>query len=224
MQLNSHKTHVITYSRKTNVLCYDYRLCRSAITCTTSIKDLGVFFDSKLYFHNHVDFLFSECIKILGLIRSITFRFSCLDCLFSLYTALVRPRLEYATVVWNSITSMVFKKLECIQQKFASVCFYHFFPNLPYNYVLASNKLNLPSLSMRRQHLDAFFFFFPYRPIVAWNPALPSSRYICGRTRLSWSYPAGLCLTLCRGNVLHVNNMNLINSLNCSSSSCSCMW
>jgi hypothetical protein len=32
-----------------------------------------------------------------------------------------------------------------------------------------------------------------------------------------------LCLTLCRGNVLHLNNMNLINSISCSSSSCSCM-
>jgi hypothetical protein len=89
MRLNSHKTRVMMYSRKTNVLCYDYRRCRSAIARTTSIKDLGVFFDSKLYFHNHVDFLFSECSKILGLIRSITFRFSSLDCRLSLYTALV---------------------------------------------------------------------------------------------------------------------------------------
>jgi hypothetical protein len=85
-----------------------------------------------------------------------------LDCLLSLYTALVRPRLEYASVVWNSTTSTDSKKLERIQQKFASVCFYRFFKNLPYSYVLASNKLNLPSLSMRR-HLDALFFVQAYR-------------------------------------------------------------
>jgi hypothetical protein len=112
------------YSRKTNVLRYDYRLGHTAIARTSSIKDLGVFFDSKLYFHNHVDFLFSKCIKFLGLIRSITFSFSSIDCLFVLYTALVRPQLEYALVVWNSITATDSKKLERIQQKFASVCFY----------------------------------------------------------------------------------------------------
>jgi hypothetical protein len=120
MRVNGHKTRVMTYSRKTNVLCYYYRLCRSAIARTTSIKDLSVFFDSKLYFHNHVDFLFSECIKILGLIRSITLRFSSFDCLLSLYIVLVRSRLEYASVVWNLITFTDSEKLERIQQKFDS--------------------------------------------------------------------------------------------------------
>jgi hypothetical protein len=63
---------------------YEYQLCQAAITRTSTIKDLGVFFDSKLYFHSHVDFIFSECIKLLGLIRSIAFTFSSLDCLCEL--------------------------------------------------------------------------------------------------------------------------------------------
>jgi hypothetical protein len=54
-RLNISKTCVMSYSRKTNVLSYEYQLCHTAITCTSSIKDIGVFFDSKLYFHNHVD-------------------------------------------------------------------------------------------------------------------------------------------------------------------------
>jgi hypothetical protein len=45
-------------------------------TRTDSIKDLGVFIDSKLHFHNHVDYIFSQCIKLLGLVRAITFPFS----------------------------------------------------------------------------------------------------------------------------------------------------
>jgi hypothetical protein len=35
--------------------------------------------------------------------------------------------LEYASVVWNSLTSTDANKLERIQQKFTSVCFYRFF-------------------------------------------------------------------------------------------------
>jgi hypothetical protein len=52
---NINKMYVMSYSRKTNVLRYDYHLGHSVIARTSSIKDFGVFFDSKLYFHNHID-------------------------------------------------------------------------------------------------------------------------------------------------------------------------
>jgi hypothetical protein len=68
---------------------------------TCSIKDLGFFFDSKLHFHEHIDYVFSDCIKLLGLIHSITYRFSSLECLYILYFTLVKSKFEYASVVWN---------------------------------------------------------------------------------------------------------------------------
>jgi hypothetical protein len=48
MKLNISKTRVISFSRKANTLIYDYKLCQSSITRTDSIKDLGVFIDSKI--------------------------------------------------------------------------------------------------------------------------------------------------------------------------------
>jgi hypothetical protein len=155
MRLNVNKTRVMPYSRKTNILSYEYQLCHTSIARTSSIKGLCVFFDSKLYFHTHVDFLFSKCIKLLGLIRSITFRFSSFDCLHMLYFTLVRSKLEYASVVWNSITST----------------------RVPHCYTFALEKLNLHPLRKQIHHLDVLFFlffFFLFRPIVALNPALPS--------------------------------------------------
>jgi hypothetical protein len=83
-------------------LSYNYQLRRAIITLTSSIKDLGVFFDSKLLFHNHVNYIFFECIKLLGLIRSITYSFSSLESLYVLYFTLVMSKLEYASVVWDS--------------------------------------------------------------------------------------------------------------------------
>jgi hypothetical protein len=110
MNLNTGKTRAITFSRKTNTLLLKYKLEDFYITRTDFIKDLGFCIDSKLYFHFHVDYIFSQSIKLLGLIRNITFSFSTLDSLLILYFSLVRPKLEYASVVWNSITSTVAKK------------------------------------------------------------------------------------------------------------------
>jgi hypothetical protein len=85
-----------------NVRSYEYQCCLAAIIRTSSIKDQGVFFDSKLYFYNYIDFLFSDCIKLLGLID------------YSTVLYFRWPKLEYASVVWNSITSTGANNLERI--------------------------------------------------------------------------------------------------------------
>jgi hypothetical protein len=94
MKPNLSKTRVMS-SRKATVLNYQYRLGNSFILRIDCIKDLGVLFDTKLHFHQHVDFLLSRTVKLLGLIRIITLYFSALDSLLMLYTILVRSKLEY---------------------------------------------------------------------------------------------------------------------------------
>jgi hypothetical protein len=131
-KLNIIKSEVISFSRKTNVLIYDYKLCQSSITRTNFIKDLGVFIDAKVHFHDHVNYIFSHCVKLLGLVRNTAFNFSSIECVLRLYIALVTSKLEYASVAWNSITSTDANKLERIQQRFAALCFNCFFPQVKY--------------------------------------------------------------------------------------------
>jgi hypothetical protein len=144
-------------------LIYDYNLCQSSITRTDSIKDLGVFIDSKLRFHNHVDYIFSQCIKLLGLVRTLPFSFSSLDCLYMLYFILVRSKLEYASVVWNSMTTTDANELERIQQRFAALCYYLFLPHVHYSYTRVLEYSKLHALRKRRYHLDAQFLIQVYR-------------------------------------------------------------
>jgi hypothetical protein len=65
-----------------------------------------------------------------GSFQAVTFPFSCLDGPLMLYVTLVRCKVEYAAVVWNSITYTDASKLEHIQWRFLSLlsssCFYSY--------------------------------------------------------------------------------------------------
>jgi hypothetical protein len=114
--------------------------------------------DSKLHFLRHIDYLYSRALKLLGLIRFITYDFSFLDCLKVLYTALFRSNLEYASVAWNNLTLADSNKLENVQRKFVNLYYDRFIQsNCLRNYELILNYLHLKTLYSRRQHLGALF-------------------------------------------------------------------
>jgi hypothetical protein len=54
-------------------------ISKSFVTHTDSTEDLGEFIDSKLHLHNYVNYISSQCTKLLGLVRSATFSFTSLN-------------------------------------------------------------------------------------------------------------------------------------------------
>ena len=108
-------------------------------------RDLGVYTDDELKFSQHIDNITSKANQILGLVRrSITFMDRTV--LKTLYTALVRPHLEYANVVWHPLYKKQIKQLEAVRRRATRML--PGFSDLCYEERL--RKLELPSLVYRR--------------------------------------------------------------------------
>ena len=53
--LNITKCKVVTYSRKEELIDYNYHINTQSLSRTDSTRDLGVFFDNKLSFAKHIE-------------------------------------------------------------------------------------------------------------------------------------------------------------------------
>jgi hypothetical protein len=105
---------VIYFTRKINMTAFEYKLCGLPINRTDSVKDLGVFLDSELYFYQHVGYIYFFYSYFYIFLSSI-------DSFLKLYFDLLRSKLEYTSLSWNTFTSTDASKLERIQRKFLTV-------------------------------------------------------------------------------------------------------
>jgi len=116
---------------------------------TTAEKDLGVIFDDKLKFDNHIQCKISKARQTWGLVRR---SFTAIDTVtFSqLFKALVRPHLEYANSVWFPTSKGQSIDIEKVQRQATKQV--PGLQNLPYKERL--KHLKLPTLKHRRRRGD----------------------------------------------------------------------
>jgi hypothetical protein len=129
----------------------------SSITATDCVRDLGVLIDTALHFRQQVDNIFSQAIRLLWLIRSVTFPFSSLHSLLTLYCTLGILKLQYASVAWNFITSSDARKMERIQRQFVSLCHHCFLSHQDYSYGNVLYCCKLHTLIAWRCYLHVLF-------------------------------------------------------------------
>jgi hypothetical protein len=101
MEPSIQETKIISYTRKTNDVHFNYYVRDVLILRSVSTKYLGVMFDSKLYFHSNVDFAYYQAHRTLRLIRYIVYNFSSLDSLLVSYSVLI----SYSMLLSHEITS-----------------------------------------------------------------------------------------------------------------------
>lgn len=133
---------------RTNVEEQNYTM-QDTITSTGKEKDIGVVIDSKLTFSDHLAEKINKANSILGLIRR-TFVYLDLPILKSLYTALVRPYMEYANQVWCPYLVKDVEALENVQRRATRMV-----PQLKgLSYEECLEKMNLPTLAYTRSRGD----------------------------------------------------------------------
>ena len=148
------------FTRKQQPLYFDYKINKCTLECVSEFKDLGVFVDSKLTFNVHINTVVSKANKLLGFIYRSTKYFSNTRCMIILFVSIVRPVVEYCSVVWSPSYTTHINRIEKILSKFIrTLCFKCGIEYSSLYYDTLLSYFGLPRLSRRRDYRDIIFLF-----------------------------------------------------------------
>lgn len=174
--LNFKKCYHISFSRNKTIFQNNYTLLgNQRIATVNQIKDLGVIFDSKMLFDQHIYYISKKANRMLGFISRICFDFKNPFTLRSLFMAYINSILSYCSVIWNPQYNIYINKLASIQNRFVKLvnkkCF-----NNNLNSNIICQRLNLSSLVDRRMIADTKLIFKIVNNLID-SPALLSNLY-----------------------------------------------
>ena len=155
MDFNVIKCYIISFTRSKNPILFDYTMNGVPLQRIDEIRDLAVIITSSLSWNNHIDNIISKAARISGLIKRTLGWHASSQTKYIMYCSLVRPLLEYCTVVWSGTSRKNIKNIEKIQRSMTRYVF---------NYAEVDYKdrllmTNILPLSMRHEYTDIVFFW-----------------------------------------------------------------
>lgn len=160
LQLNISKCKVISYTRKTNPILFHYNVDTEVLLRTDTTRDLGVCFDNKLSFSEHIQQTVSASLKRLGFVVRQGRVFEDNEVLIKLFFTFVRSKLEYCCLIWNPYYNYYNKLVESVQKKFLKFLAFHVdgvYPNRGCDYKELITRFNFNSLEFRRNFYSLKF-------------------------------------------------------------------
>ena len=156
MEFHPGKCNLLRITNKITPIKYIYKIHDIPILETDSAKYLGVLIDSNLHWRSHYNYIIKSCSSTLAFIKRNLSRSPKLvkeRC----YTALVRPKLEYASAVWDPHCKIHIENLEKVQKRAAR------FVTGNYKMETGNSKFNLntlgwPTLEERRLQTKLILF------------------------------------------------------------------
>lgn len=159
LSLNISKCSVFSFYRTHSHIYFPYVIHDFPIQPASEfIRDLGFTFTPDLSPILHIENMCCRALKILGFVLRSSASFQLLSPLKSLYCALVRPLLEYGSVLWDPSTACASASIERVQRKFLRIAAYRLnIPHPPHDYTSVLHALNISSLADRR-HMSNLTF------------------------------------------------------------------
>ena len=135
-----------------------YHLDGQTLDSTPSTRDLGVTVTASLSWATHIEEMCAKGNKVLGLVKRVCGR-DILDVSTRklMYTALVRPILEYASCLWSPYTAKHRRLIENIQRR--ATKFILNYPDRHVNYNERLHRLDLLPLESRRDIHDLILLY-----------------------------------------------------------------
>ena len=158
MTLNLAKCKYMRFVRR-NPLIVNYTINDYQLVRVDTFLDLGILLDSKLNFISHVTATVNKARGVLGFVKRWSKEFNDPYVTKSLYMSLVRPILEYGSVIWDPIYLKYSDFIESVQKQFLIFCLrsLRFNPlNMP-PYTARLALIKLPTLKSRRTMLNVSF-------------------------------------------------------------------
>lgn len=154
LYLNTSKCKIISFNRKQSIYRYDYTISNSVLVRCDTCKDLGILFDFKLTFSQHIAVKTDAANKMYGFIVRNCKSFTNIEALKILYFSYVRSKLEYGSIIWHPYYRNHKIIVERIQRKFLKFLSYKvdgIYPVRGVPYIPLINRFELVSLDLRRK-------------------------------------------------------------------------
>ena len=149
LEFNAKKCHVMEIGKSKRRPSGDYKLGEVIIKKSKEEKDLGVIIQDTLCPERHISNIFNNTYRLLSNIR-VAFNYMDGSMMKKIITSMVRPRMEYAAVVWSPHMKKDIRKIERIQRTATKMV-----PELKdLTYEERLTELELPTLQERRERGD----------------------------------------------------------------------
>ena len=111
------KTICVHFTRKHNLVRQpDLYLNNIRIPVKTEAKFLGIWFDNKLTFKFHINYLIKKCTKAINLLKTVAHKDWGGDrtVLLRLYRSLIRSKLDYGSIIYGSAAKTHLNKIDVV--------------------------------------------------------------------------------------------------------------
>ena len=118
MGLNANKTKCMLFERgQTNLTKPNLYLKKELLSFEKNVKFLGIIFDQKLTFEDHIQSTYEQCMTRLNLLKTLCGKSWGADAETIMYTyrTFIRPKIEYGVVLFAHADRKLLEKLQAIE-------------------------------------------------------------------------------------------------------------